>query len=141
MTCLEPGCHTIFEEASPTFKKRFMWMSGYTKEADFDRFVKTLTWEGHAERIKVPYLCVAGEAEELSPLEHTDRMFSVMSAPRRLMVYQESKHSVGFVPSANLGPNPYMSMAEWMLERMAGKPFAAERWYIDNAGQVHRNAY
>jgi len=26
-TCLEPGCHTIFEEASPTFKKRFMWMS------------------------------------------------------------------------------------------------------------------
>ena len=23
-TCLEPGCRTIFEEASPTFKKRFM---------------------------------------------------------------------------------------------------------------------
>ena len=31
-TCLEPGCHTIFEEASPTFKKRFMWMSNYTDE-------------------------------------------------------------------------------------------------------------
>jgi hypothetical protein len=32
-TCLEPGCHTIFEEASPTFKKRFMWMSNYDDEA------------------------------------------------------------------------------------------------------------
>jgi len=141
MTCLEPGCHTIFEEASPTFKKRFMWMSGYTDESAFDRFVKTLTWEGHAERIEVPYLCVAGEAEELSPLEHTDRMFSSMRAPRRLMVYQESKHSVGFVPSANLGPNPYLSMAEWMLERMDGRPFPSERWFIDNAGAVHKKGY
>ncbi len=26
--CHEPGCYTIFEEASPTFKKRFMYMSG-----------------------------------------------------------------------------------------------------------------
>ena len=43
-TCLEPGCHTIFEEASPTFKKRFMWMSNFTDEAKFDEFVKTLTW-------------------------------------------------------------------------------------------------
>ena len=68
-------------------------------------------------------------------------MFSAMSAPRRLMVYQESKHSVGFVPSANLGPNPYMSMAEWMLGRMDGKPFASERWFIDNTGQVQRRAY
>ena len=141
MTCLEPGCHTIFEEASPTFKKRFMWMSGYTDEAAFDRFVKTLTWEGHAERIGVPYLCVAGEAEELSPLAYTDKMFSVMSAPRQLIVYQESKHSVGFVPSTNLGPNPYMTMAEWMVERMAGTPLRSERWYVDNAGAVHKTAY
>src|SRR5688500_13338051 len=49
-TCLEPGFHTIFEEASPTFKQRFMYMSGYRDEAAFDAFVKTLTWEGHAEK-------------------------------------------------------------------------------------------
>ena len=141
MTCLEPGCRTIFESASPTFKKRFMWMSGYTDEAKFDRFVKSLTWEGHAERIKVPYLCVAGEAEELSPLACTEAMFRAMSAPRQLLVYQESKHSVGFVPSANLGPNPYITMAAWMRERMDGKPLTSERWYVDNTGKVNRTAY
>jgi len=141
MTCLEPGCHTIFEEASPTFKKRFMWMSGYTDEAKFDGFVKSLTWEGHAERIKVPYLCVAGEDEELSPLEYTEKMFSVMSAPRQLIVYQESKHSVGFVPSANLGPNPYTTMSEWMRDRMAGKPLTSEKWYVDNTGKVNKTPY
>src|SRR5882762_2120341 len=73
-TCLEPGCHTIFEEASPTFKKRFMYMSGFADEDRFDEFCTTLTWEGHAEKIRVPYLCIAGEADELSPLEHTERM-------------------------------------------------------------------
>ena len=74
-TCLEPGCHTIFEEASPTFKQRFMWMSGYSDEDAFDPFRGTLTWEGHAEKIRVPYLCVAGEADELCPLEHSERWF------------------------------------------------------------------
>jgi dienelactone hydrolase len=52
--CHEPGCHTIFQEASPTFKKRFMYMSGITDEHEFDRFRKTITWEGHAEKIRVP---------------------------------------------------------------------------------------
>jgi dienelactone hydrolase len=81
-TCLEPGCHTIFEEASPTFKKRFMWMANYTDEAKFDEFVKTLTWEGHAEKIRSPYLVVAGESDELSPLEYTERMIQTMTGPR-----------------------------------------------------------
>jgi dienelactone hydrolase len=141
MTGLEPGCRTIFEEASPTFKKRFMWMSGYTDEVAFDQFVKSLTWEGHAERIKAPYLCVAGEAEELSPLQYTEQMFAAMSAPRQLIVYQESKHSVGFVPSANLGPNPYITMADWMRDRLDGKPLTSARWYVDNTGKVHKTPY
>src|SRR5258708_38946143 len=101
-TCLEPGCRTIFEEASPTFKKRFMWMSNFSDEAKFDAFAKTLTWEGHAEKIRNPYLVVAGEADELSPLEHTERMIGTMSGPRQLVVYADSRHSVGGVPAPNL---------------------------------------
>src|SRR5262249_4539110 len=103
-TCLEPGCHTIFEEASPTFKKRFMWMSNFSDEAKFDEFVKTLTWEGHVDKIRSPYLVVAGEADELSPLEHTERMINTMTGPRQLVIYADSRHSVGNVPAANLGP-------------------------------------
>ena len=54
--CHEPGCHTIFEEASPTFKKRFMYMAGITDEAEFDKMRKGMTWEGHADKVRVPYL-------------------------------------------------------------------------------------
>ena len=49
--CLEPGCHTIFEEASPTFKQRFMYMANFSDETAFDEFRQALSWRGHAERI------------------------------------------------------------------------------------------
>jgi dienelactone hydrolase len=137
-TCLEPGFHAIFEEASPTFKKRFMYMSGFTDETAFDDFRKTLTWEGQVEKISAPYLCVAGEAEELSPLEHTERMLARMTAPRRFVVYQDARHAIGAAPSVNLGPHPPTLVADWMIERFAGKPFASERWYVDASGGVSR---
>jgi dienelactone hydrolase len=139
-TCLEPGCHTIFEEASPTFKKRFMWMSNFTDEIQFNRFAKTLTWEGHAEKIKRPYMVVAGEADELSPLEHTERMINTMRGPRQLVIYADSRHSVGNVPSANLGPTPAILMADWLLARLSGKAFLSERWFVEASGRVVKTA-
>jgi dienelactone hydrolase len=140
-TCLEPGCRTIFEDASPTFKQRFMYMSGYTDEAAFDKFVKTLTWEGYAGKIKVPYLCVAGEADELSPLEHTERLMHTLKSPKRLVVYQDCRHSVGNVPATNLGPTPPVLVADWMAARLAGKPFPSERWYVESNGRVVKTQY
>ena len=140
-TCLEPGCHTIFEEASPTFKKRFMYMSGFADETRFDEFCRTLTWEGHAEKIRIPYLCIAGEADELSPLEHTERLFKILQCPRQLVVYQDSRHSVGNVPSTNLGPTPSVLAADWMNARLSGRPFASERWFVEASGRVAKTAY
>jgi dienelactone hydrolase len=137
--CHEPGCRTIFEEASPTFKKRFMYMSGFTDEEAFDAFRKTITWEGHAEKIRVPYLVVAGECEELSPLEHSERLLGTVKGPKQMVVYQESRHSVGNVPSANLGPFPPILVADWMADRLAGKPFASERWFVRSNGEIDRS--
>jgi dienelactone hydrolase len=136
--CHEPGCHTIFQEASPTFKKRFMYMSGIVDEDEFDKFRATITWEGHADKIRVPYLCVAGEAEELSPLEHSERLVAALNGPKQMVVYQESRHSVGNVPSANLGPFPPILVADWMADRLAGKPFASEKWYVTASGQIEK---
>jgi dienelactone hydrolase len=139
--CHEPGCHTIFQEASPTFKKRFMYMSGITDEAEFDEFRKKITWEGHAEKIKVPYLCIAGEAEELSPLEHSHRLIAALKGPKQMVIYQESRHSVGNVPAANLGPFPPILVADWLVDRLAGKPLVSERWYVAGSGEISKTAY
>lgn len=134
--CHEPGFHTIFEEASPTFKIRFMYMSGISDEREFDEFRKGMTWEGHAERIRAPYLCLAGEAEELSPLVHTERLMQALAGPKRLVVYQDSRHSVGNVPASNLGPFPPTLAADWMVATFAGRSFASEKWYVQASGQI-----
>jgi len=139
--CHEPGCHTIFQEASPTFKKRFMYMSGITDEDEFDAFRKKITWEGHADKIRAPFLCIAGEAEELSPLEHSDRLMAALKGPKQMVVYQESRHSVGNVPAANLGPFPPVLLADWLADRLAGKPFVSERWYVTGSGEITKTAY
>ena len=82
-----------------------------------------MTWEGHADKISVPYLCVAGEFDELSPIEHSVRLVKAVKGPKRMVVYQESRHSVGNVPAANLGPFPPILVADWLADRLAGKPF------------------
>lgn len=140
-SCLEPGFHTIFEEASPTFKRRFMYMSGYADETAFDSFCRTLTWEGHAEKIRVPYLCVQGEADELSPMAHTDRLFGTLKCPKQLVVYQDCRHSVGNVPSTNLGPAPQVLVADWMNARLSAKSLASERWFVESNGRIVKTPY
>jgi fermentation-respiration switch protein FrsA (DUF1100 family) len=136
--CLEPGCHTIFEEASPTFKRRFMWMSGYTDESAFDEFAKSLTWEGYAEKIRQPFLVITGESDELSPLDYTERFAKTLPGPKQLVIYQDSRHTVSGVPSVNLGPAPNVLMCEWMNARLRGKTFASERWFVTAGGQVDK---
>jgi dienelactone hydrolase len=138
--CHEPGFHTIFEEASPTFKIRFMYMSGITDEAKFDELRRTMTWEGHAEKIRAPYLCVAGEFDELSPLVHTERLMKALGGPKRLVVYQDSRHSVGNVPATNLGPFPPVLMADWMAATLNGASFPSERWFIEATGRIVKSA-
>jgi dienelactone hydrolase len=137
--CHEPGCYTIFNEASPTFKTRFMYMAGYDDEDAFDEFAKTLTWEGYAEKIRCPYMATAGEADELSPIENTERLFRALQVPKLLAIYQDSKHSMSG-PSVWNGPPLRGLMADWVAARLAGKPFASERWYVETSGRVVRTA-
>jgi pimeloyl-ACP methyl ester carboxylesterase len=113
-----------------------MWMANYTDEGKFDEFVKTLTWKGHAEKIQRPYLVLAGEADELSPLEYTERMIASMSAPRQLVIYADSRHAIGGVPSTNLGPFAPTLIADWLVARLTGKPFKSERWFVDQTGRI-----
>ena len=138
--CHEPGFHTIFEEASPTFKMRFMYMSGYTDEAAFDEFRKTLTWVGHAQKIKAPFLCLAGECDELSPLHNTEKLLKTVRGKKRLVIYAGARHSLAYAPSVQLGPNVTVLVADWMAATLAGKTFPNERWYVKASGEVEKTA-
>jgi len=132
--CHEPGGHTIFNLASPTFKLRFMYMAGYEDEEAFDRFAAGMTLDGG--EVKCPYLVIAGEDDELSPIEHTYQLFDQVKTPKRLVVYQGERHAIGG-PAGGLGPNWMTLLADWLRDRADGKPMASERVYVDVTGRQH----
>lgn len=129
--CVEPGQYTIFNTASPTFKLNYMYMSGYDDEAAFDEFAKTLTLKGVAAKISCPYLVVAGEDDELCPIEFVYQLMDEIRAPKVLVVYEGEKHSIR-------NPRARTLIVDWLTDRLAGKPLKAEKTYVEMSGkEVH----
>lgn len=140
--CLEPKMKALLNEASPTFKMRLMYMSGFTDEAAFDAFSETLTWEGQVENIRMPFLCLSGEHDELADVSNAYRMFEQMSGPRRLVVYEGCAHAVGYVTSTNIGPYPSALVADWMMKRLGGDTnFPSEHWFVRTNGEIIKTPY
>jgi len=139
-TCYEPGGETIFNQASPTFKKRFMFMSGITDEKEFDAFRKTIDWNGYAQKIKGAYFVACGEYDQLCPLEYTDAFVKALGGPKTLIVYKGGNHSIAFTTSSTAGPDPRNTQAQWLADRLEGKPLQSERWVVDYDGAVAKAA-
>jgi dienelactone hydrolase len=139
-TCYEPGGETIFNQASPTFKKRFMFMSGITDEREFDEFRKTIDWNGYAQKIKGAYIVACGEYDQLCPLEYTDAFMKALDGPKQLLVYQGGNHSILFTPATKNGPEPRDYLAAWIAARLEDKPLTSERWFIEADGNVVKTA-
>jgi dienelactone hydrolase len=139
-TCYEPGGETIFNRASPTFKKRFMFMSGITDERDFDEFRKTIDWNGYAQKVKGAYLVACGEYDQLCPLEYTERFIRSLGGRKQLLVYQGGNHSIALTTATQNGPEPRAYQAEWMAARLDDKPFTSERWFVEANGNVVKEA-
>lgn len=136
----EPGMGTIFQAASPTFKARFMYMAGYRDEDAFDDFAAGLDLRQSAPLVASPYLVVAGEDDELSPLHHTIDLLRTIPGPVWLVVYAGERHGIGAESSSLLGPNRHHLIAGWMQERFQDHEMSDRYTYIDRGGQPHERA-
>jgi dienelactone hydrolase len=139
--CHEPGLNTLFNMASPTFKLRFMYMAGYQDEPDFDKFAQTLSLRGAGQKIRCPYLAVAGEDDHLSPIEYTYDLLETISAPKQMLLYEGADHGVGNASSAALGPSSLTFIAEWLKDRLDNAPMPTKHMKVDAIGQVHESTF
>jgi dipeptidyl aminopeptidase/acylaminoacyl peptidase len=134
--CHEPGFNTIFNMAAPSFKMRYMYMAGFEDEDAFDKWVAKLDLRPIAKDIKCPIQILAGEDEQLSPLEHTRELLSLIRTPKQFVVYEGAFHGLGGSLSVMLGENPQTLQADWFADRLAGKPFKSEEIFIDTTGRA-----
>ena len=135
------GCYgnmeTIFEKAQPGFKANFMRMTGYADEAAFDAEVAgKMGVASLAADIKCPVLMAYGEFDELSTLPETVELFDQISAPKRLMVFEQEFHALGGVGLELIG-----SAADWIEAIFAGKIDSGQAQdYIGRDGYIGRGS-
>ena len=143
LVCHEPGCHTIFEMASPTFKARYMWMSGLEyDEAAFDEMVQQIDLRPLMPTMTVPWLVVAGDEDELSPMRHSYELVRDCAAPAAMLVYQQGRHALSLpTPSVASGPNWLTYTADWLLDRVGGKPAEEYVDYVPPSGVIERRQH
>lgn len=136
----EAGLHSILEQVSPTFKARFMAMSGFVDEDAFDAFARRWSLADEAPRVTHPYLVLAGEDDELSPIGHTYRLLDRVAGSRELVVYRGERHSIGGGPAARLGPNAMDLAADWFADRFAGRAAEEQVSVVDVTGRTTTEA-
>ena len=140
--CHEPGLTSLMNRSSPSFKMRFMYMSGHDDEEEFDRFIQRFTLLPIAESIKCPVLIQAGEDDELSPLEFSDELARKIQSPKKFVIYEGERHAIGGNnPSSALGENWLAMLADWCLDRVNGTPAPNERIFINPLGKAITRPY
>lgn len=131
----EPGARTIFEEASPTFKARHMFMAGlYHDEAAFDRLVAGYDLRPLIADMAVPWLVVAGEADELSSVQWVYELARRCPTPSTLLIYQGARHALTESLAPVLGAPWRATIGDWLLDRVNGVPAHDEFCYVTANG-------
>ncbi len=85
----------IFNETSPNFRLRFMWMAGNLGDEEFDRMAAKMTLEGRESHIKCPHIIFHGEFDHLTDTEEVYRYFeNLASEVKELRIYENEYHAV-----------------------------------------------
>lgn len=143
LVCHEPGGHMIFEMASPTFKARYMWMAGLEHDEDsFDKMAQEIDLRPLMPGMQVPWLIIAGDEDELSPMEHSYDLARRCPSPSPLLVYQQGRHALSLpTPSVALGPNWLTYASDWLLDRVNGAPAEDYVDYVLSTGSIERRPH
>jgi pimeloyl-ACP methyl ester carboxylesterase len=138
LACFEPAFHRLFEEGSPTFKNRMMFMSGYEDEDEFDKFVKSFDLRTRVGKLKCPLMVLGGEIDELADFKFVFEVAKKVPGPVQIVEYQNERHAPGRAPSAQLGPHWYSMMADWLTARVRDrKPMKESKYlYVKSSGEV-----
>ncbi|MBA2682099.1 MAG: alpha/beta hydrolase [Ktedonobacteraceae bacterium] len=137
LTCFEPQDYPLLEMASPTFKQRLMYMTGIQDEDAFDAMTEKLDVRPLSAKIRVPYLVIAGEDDELSDVGYTFEHLNHVQGPKTLVLYSGELHQLNTTRSGQLGPFGFGIQADWLRDRADGKPLDSEYIVVDSQGQLH----
>jgi cephalosporin-C deacetylase-like acetyl esterase len=136
-TCFDPGNTSMLTTQSPTFRQRFMYMTGTASVEELGARLATMTVAGLGHRITAPYLVVMGEDDPLCDPVDTYHHLNAVRGPKELLFYAGEQHAPVTRASGRLGPAVAVAVADWLADRAAGKPVTSRHTTIDFLGRSH----
>ena len=136
-TCFQPHNWPLYEMASPSFKQRFMYMTGIEDEEAFQEVMPKMDVRPLSAQLKMPYFVMAGEDDQLSDISCTIDHLNAVPGPKTLVLYAGEEHGMGNSRSSQLSLPWFTVIADWLADRAAGKPLESTYNLVDRTGQVH----
>ena len=85
---------------------------------------------------------VIGENDELSPIRNTYELAAKCGGPAPIVVYQGERHALsGSSTSTVLGPRYANVVADWLWDRVNGRPAEEYLEYVLTDGSVERRPH
>ena len=108
----------IFNETSPNYRLRFMWMAGNLTDEEFNKLVAEMTLEGKESQIRCPHIIFHGELDQLTTTDELYRYFNRLGSEiKELRIYENQYHG------AYRFADEIVSMsADWLRDRLKGVP-------------------
>ena len=136
-TCFQPHNWPLYEMAAPSFKQRFMYMTGVADEAAFAGVMARMDVMQLSAKLAMPYFVMAGEDDSLSDFACTVEHLNNVPGPKTLVVYAGEEHGMGGSRSSQLGSPFFPLIADWLMDRARGKPLESSYNVVDTLGQMH----
>ncbi len=136
-TCFQPHNWPLYEMAAPTFKQRFMYMTGVATEEAFESVMPRMDVRPLSAKLHMPYFVMAGEDDSLSDISCTIEHLNHVPGPKTLVLYAGEEHGMGGSRSSQLGMPFFTIIADWLADRAAGKPLESTYNLVDRTGQMH----
>ena len=135
--------HMIFEMASPSFKARYMWMSGLERdEAAFDEMASEIDLRPLIGEMSAPWLVIAGDEDELSPMEHSyDLAARCRPRPRCSSTTRAATRSRCRPRRWRSGRTGSPTPPTGCRDRVDGKPAEDVVDYVLPTGQIERRSH
>ena len=115
MPCLADKA-ILLNQAQPSFVTNLMAMTGLKTYEQIAALAEKMSLKEVAPSIRIPYLIVTGENDELTTLEGTKEVYDLIAGPKEMWVYQHEFHPIG--PPANEWLNASL---DWLQRALEGK--------------------
>ncbi len=136
-TCFQPHNWPLYDMAAPSFKQRFMYMTGIADEAGFEAITVKMDVMKLSSKLRMPCFVMAGEDDSLSDVGCTIEHLNNVPGPKTLVMYAGEEHGMGGSRSSQLGSPFFPMIADWLADRAKGKPLQSSYNVVDTLGQMH----